>query len=235
MASAFRSASNTTYASRTNTTVTAPAGISDGDVLIYALFLGIAGTPPTPTAPSGFSAPSGGTWPITLGPTFGFTAHVRVWYKIASGEAGNYTATHSAANTQGFMFAVSGGSSSAPVATTNSGGEGPTTTALGLTTSGNDALIAFMGWDWGDTANNLSPPSGTTPAFTERIDVAPLIYLATGVLAAAGATGNKSHTNNSGLNVGSHPWAGVLLAVEASGGGGGVTTAPLQLLLGVGN
>lgn len=195
--------------------MTAPAGIQDGDILVFAIFAGIIGTAPTVTPPSGFSAPSGGTWPIQF--TDGsFGVNVYVWTKTASGESGNYTATHAAASSQGFMFAVPG-STGTPTATTNSGTNGPTTTALGLTTTGPNALIAFLGWDWGDTSNNLSPPTGSTPTFTERIDVAPLIYLATGVLATAGATGNKSHTNNSATS-GTHPWAGVLMKFESAGG-----------------
>ena len=230
MASAFRSSSNTTYASRTNTTVTAPAGISDGDVLIYSLFVGAVGSAPTATAPSGFSAPSGGTWPIQINDG-AFFARIYVWYKIASGESGNYTATHAAGSSQGSMIAVSGGSSSAPTATTNSATTGTTSTATGLTTAGNDALVAFLGWDWGVTSNDLTPPSGTTPTFTERIDVAPLHYLATGVWASSGATGNKSMTNN-GSGVPNSPWAAVLLAVEASGAAASLVHR--NLLLGVG-
>jgi hypothetical protein len=212
MASAFRSSSNTTYAVRVNTTITAPASIADGDVLLLTMFIGRAtgsGPPATPTPPTGFALLAG-TWPIAVDDGTGFMAHVRVYYKIASGESGDYTVTHTTSTTQGLMFAVSGGSSSSPACTQNSG-TGTTTTALGLTTTGADALIAFLGWDWGDTAANLVAPAGTTPAFTERVDVAPLTYLATGVLAAAGATGDKTQTNNSN---GGNPFVGILIAVE---------------------
>lgn len=226
MAVAFRSSSNTTYASRTNTTVTAPASIADGDVLIYSLFVGASGSAPTATAPSGFSAPSGGTWPIAINDG-GFFANVYVWYKIASGESGNYTATHASGSSQGVMFAASGGSSSAPTATTNNG-IGATTTYTGLTTSANDALVAVIGCDWADFTNNLSPPTGTTPTFTERIDVT-LTYLATGVMTTAGATGNKTMTNNCG---GAGRWTGVMLDIEPSGAA--ATTVHRNLLLGVG-
>lgn len=215
-AAAFRSASNTTYANRTNTTITAPAGIQDGDVLILAFGLAAATPgPAAPTAPSGFALVTG-TWPIALTDTT-FDMDIRVYYKIASGESGDYTITHAAASSQGLMFAVSGGTSAQPAATTNSATSGTTTTALGLTTSGNDALVAFIGFDWASTSNNLTAPSGSTPTFTERIDVAPLIYLATGVLSAAGATGNKTMTNN-GSTSANTPWAGMLVAIEASGG-----------------
>lgn len=211
MGADFRSINNTTYAVRTNTTVTAPAGIQNGDVLFYVLFIGLSGTPPTPTPPAGFSLPNGGTWPIPLSDG-SFGVRIYVWYKIASNESGNYTATHSSSTTQGVMFSVQGGSNSAPNTTTNPG-LGSTTTALGLTTTGPNALIVFISWDWGDTFNNLSPPSGSTPTFTEKLDVAPLTYIASGVLASAGATGNKTITNNTAS--GSYPNAGVLIAIEA--------------------
>jgi hypothetical protein len=210
----FQTTSNTTYASRTNTTVTAPTGITDGDLLLYSLFLG-ASSPVTATAPSGFALPSGGTWPIQVTDGGGFDGVRYVWYKIASGESGNYTATHATASTQGVMVRVSSGNGAQPVATTN-GGSGVTTTFTGLTPAANGALIIVMGTDWADTANNLTAPGGTTPTFTERLDVAPLSYVASGNLATAGATGNKTMTNNSSVN---GMWTGVMLCVEPSAGG----------------
>lgn len=215
-AAAHRSDSATTYASRTNTTCTAPAGIADGDVLLIVFDIAAATSAPTPTAPSGFVAVSG-TYPINILDSSNFNVGVYVWYKIASGEAGNYTVTHSTASSQCYMKAVSGGSSSQPASTTNSGSSSPTV-ALTITPAGNDALVMFVSSDWADTANALSPPTGTTPTFTERLDTsvtAGLLYVADGVLATAGATGNKSITNNSGVN---GMWGGVLVVVEASGG-----------------
>ncbi|MDH4235603.1 MAG: hypothetical protein OEV17_00015 [Nitrospira sp.] len=215
----FESISNTTYASRTNTTVTAPSGIANGDTLFYALFTG-ASSPVTATAPSGFALPSGGTWPIAVVDEGSFDGRYYVWYKIASGESGNYTATHAAASTQGVMWRVSGGDGAQPAATTNFGTT-PTapndSTATGLTTTNNGALVMVVGWDWADTTNNLTGPSGTTPTFTERLDVT-LTGLWTGNLATAGATGNKTFANNSN-NTGTWPWAASMLVVEPSAGG----------------
>lgn len=229
-AAAHRSDSSTTWATRTNTTCTAPAGIQNGDVLILAFAIG-ENSPPTPTAPSGFALVSG-TWPIDVVGGL-FHVHFRVWYKIASGESGNYTVTHASASSQCYIKAVSGGSSSQPAATTNSG-TGTTTTASTITPSGNDSLVLFVAHDWGSTANALSPPTGTTPTFTERLDpgtVAGIMYAADGVLSTAGATGNKTQTNNS---VGSDPWAASLVVVEASGGGGSPPPPPSRMMMGVG-
>ena len=218
-AAAHRSDSATTYGSRTNTTCTAPAGIQNGDVLLLVFDVAAATNAPSPTAPSGFAAVAG-TWPIDLR-DLGFNVDVYVWYKVASGESGNYTVTHSAASSQCYIKAVSGGSSSQPASTTNSNTEGSTTTALSITPSGNDALVMFVSSDWGDTANALSPPSGTTPTFTERLDpgtTSGILYVADGVLGTAGATGDKSITNNNNAGGPLSPWAGVLVVVEASGG-----------------
>lgn len=211
-AAAFRSASNTTFASRTNTIVTAPAGIVDADVLVLLGLTGAATTAPTATPPAGFAEVTG-TWPVSLTDTGSFNVRVWIWYKIAASESGNYTFTHASASSQGEMMAVSGGASAKPNATQNNG-TGLTSTALGLTTVADQSLVAYFGTDWGTTGNNLSPPAGTTPTFTERLDIAPLVYLATGILSPAGATGDKTQTNNSGL---SDPWSAYLVAIEAAG------------------
>ena len=212
MAVAYRSAANGTYGAKTNTTVTAPAGIQDGDVLIFFLFIAISGTPPTPTAPAGFTAITG--FPSIQFGLSGFNGRIYGWSKVAASESGNYTATHSNASSQGLMLAasVTAGQTPAVQATTNTG-TGTTTTALGITTVADGDLVVFIGTDWGTTTNNLTAPSGSTPTFTERVDVAPLIYMATGNLATAGATGNKTQTNNSS---GTDPWSGSLIGITAA-------------------
>lgn len=213
----FGSISNTTYASRTNTTVTAPSGIQNGDTLFFALFVGRAGSYNTATPPAGFSALSGGTWPMQSNDT-SFFASIYIWYKIASGESGNYTATHSSSSTQGVMWRVSNGDGSIPASTTNvQVGAVADSTAIGLTTTNNGALIIVAGWDWADTTNDLAGPSGTTPTFTERLDVT-LTGLWTGNLATAGATGNKTFANNSNTSS-NRPWFASMIAVEPSAGG----------------
>jgi hypothetical protein len=83
-----------------------------------------------------------------------------------------------------------------PAPTQNVGTNSSTYTFLGVTTTVDSTLVMLFGSDWNDTANNLTPPTGTTPTFTEQVDIAGE-YLATGVLSPAGATGNKTMTNNS--------------------------------------
>lgn len=231
----FQTISNTTYASRTNTTVTAPSGIQDGDILFYAHFAASTGTgTKTVTAPTGFGAVDGGTWPLNINDG-SFGASIRVWYKIASGESGNYTATHASLNTQGVMWRVSGGDSAAPKANTNSGtsGSAADSTALSLTTLNNGALVIVVGWDWADTANNLTGPSGTTPTFTERLDTT-LTGVWSGNLATAGATGNKTFANNTSDGVSQNPWATTMIVVEPAAGGGGSASRQSLMLMGMG-
>lgn len=220
MAASFRSASNTDWASRTNTTVTAPAGIQNGDLLLFGIATGMQTTDaPDASPPADFVAVPGPTWPfeVTDG---GFNMEIRLWRKIASGESGNYTATHSACESVGAMICVSGADATSPLvpnATANSG-TGSTSTALGLTTAANGSLVIYWAYDWADTTNALSPPSGSTPTFIERIDTgaaADNVYVATGELATAGATGNKTQTNNSGT----HAWMAFLIAVQPPTGG----------------
>lgn len=226
----FQSVSNTSYATRTNTTVTAPSGIQDGDVLLFSLFVG-GSSPVTATPPSGFALPSGGTWPISVADSSGFDGRRYVWYKIASGESGNYTATHASGWSQGVMVRISGGDGAQPLATTNDG-IGSTSTFTGLTTTTDGAMVIIIGTDWNDSSNNLSPPSGTTPTFTERLDVAPLHYVATGIMTTAGATGNKTMTTNSNSD---GPWTAVMLAINGTAGGGGssllIQPRPMSALL----
>lgn len=227
MAADYRSHSSTTYASRTNTTITAPAGIVDGDVLVLFFLVGVAGTPPTPTLPSGFSVIQG---PTTVSDS-GFSVASRVAIKGASGESGDYTVTHSAASSQGVIVCVSDGDIAQVVSSANSG-TNTTSTATGVTTPTNDSLVIFGAHNW-DLYGTASPPAGTTPTFTERLDSATsLIYAATGPLATASATGNKSHANLNTFTT--YPWAAWLVAVGASAGGGGASLVHRNLLLGVG-
>ena len=202
---AYRSVANTTYASRTNTTITKPTGVADGDVMIMMFIIGAAGTPPTPTLPAG--------WTVIQGPTTqsagGFQVTRRLAWKVASSEGADYTVTHSAGSSQGAIVAVQN-ASSASIVSSNNGGTGSTTTATGITPSVDQSLIIFMAHNWVLYGTGLVP-TGDTPVFTERLDSATsIIYVATGVLGTAAATGNKTHAN---LNTASDGWGAFLVSV----------------------
>lgn len=219
MALAVRSSSVLPYSSHTNPVITAPAGIQDGDILVIWAAIGNA-TPPTPTPPAGFTVATGFPAQDTGG---GFTVKDYVWTKTASSESGNYTVTQAVSNSELLMFAVSGGSTGlSPNPTINvhdSGvGGGVTTTMLGLTAAAN-SLIVVLSQDFGDTSNNLSPPTGTTPTFTtffsKTTGGAVLTLAASGVYAPGGPTGDKTMTNNNGTGV---PWGGFMLAFAPPAG-----------------
>lgn len=223
---AYRSSSAVAYASHTSTTITAPTGIQNNDILIIFFLLG-ASSPPTPTPPSGFSVLTGFPVTVTNG---GFSVSSYCWYKVASSESGNYTVTHSTSSSAAYMVAVSGGvTTSAPTATTNTG-TGSTTTMLSITTTNANSFIMAVNQDWGDFSNTLTPPSGSTPTFTSRLSEL-ILFAADGVLATAGATGNKTMTNNNNGALGT-PWSGYLIKVEASTGG--PTKTCTMTLLGAG-
>lgn len=207
---AFVASTNTTYTSRTNTTVTKPTGTANGDLVLLGILTGSAGgNAPDPTPPAGFTLLTG--FPITA--TDGaFTIETRIYHRIAASEGADWTFTHTSASSQGFALTYTGVDATTPIdvnPSTNQG-TGSTTTATGITTVTNNAMVVYVAHDWGDTANPLTAPTGTTPTFIERIDTT-VVYAADGLLATAGATGNKTQTSNSGV---SGAWGATLIALR---------------------
>lgn len=207
----YRNHSQTTYASRSgSTTVPIPAGTAVGDTL---LFVFVDGRNPAPSTtigpPPGFSPLPG--FPSSMSVS-GFQVDLRAYYKIAAAnEPTTYTITHTGAalSTQAMLIAVSGGSG-VPMVTVRKG-TGQTGTATGLTTTVPNTAMLFIEHNW-ELYGSSVPPTGATPTFTERSDLSSsLLYLASGVMATPGATGNKAHGNgNIATNEG---WQSVLIAV----------------------
>lgn len=206
MAITFIAATNTTYASRTNTTVNAPTGLTNGDYVLVCILTG-GGTPPDAVAPSGWTQLTS-----TSAVSGGFTVKMKVYGKVASSEPTSWTWTHNASSSQGFALAYRGVNTTTPmdVTPTTSNTTASTTTWTGVTTITNGAMIVAMEHDWGDNTIDTVVPTGTTPTFTERLDVV-LSYACDGIMTTAGATGNKSHTNNS---TGGDPSQGHLFALR---------------------
>ena len=100
MAISWVSGSNTTYAGRTNTTVTAPTGIQDDDALVALIVTATGGEAPNPTFPSGFSEI--GTV-IDVADQNGFNMELRVGIKRAASESGGYAFTHANCSSQGWV------------------------------------------------------------------------------------------------------------------------------------
>jgi len=183
----IRSVSTVGQSSRVNTTITAPTGIVNGDLLV-AVFGSISLTVLDVTPPAGWNY-------LTAGDFYSVDRHtLRIYYKVASSESGNYTFSHSSAETEGVIFAISGADTTNPfnpIPTVNQV-LNSTATALGLSPERDSCVIicAYL------CENNLGPItglSGTTPTFTEYYDPVSFgnMYVAGGVLAEAQATGNK--------------------------------------------
>lgn len=209
----FRSDSQLGNATRTNTVITAPAGIQNNDALLIIFEIGATPAPPIPTPPAGFTVLSG--FPLNRADSFGFRVDTYAWVKIAASESGDYTVTHTSAFSNAYMLAASRTNIGTPIdpAPTTNIGLGDTATALGLTTVINNSLIVYYcsRWNW----PGINPPGGATPTFTTRDDgVDGTLFISTGVLSPPGATGNKVATGL--LNTPTEPWASGLIAIRAA-------------------
>ncbi len=194
-----------TVGSRTNTTIPAPAGIQDGDILLALLDVG-GSTSPAVTPPSGFTEITTTGWPLTYARADPWQVKVHAYWKVASSESGNYTFTHSSASTEAIMFAISGADTTTPVSPTsthyetNLGNTQNTMVAPGLTTPRDSSVVVGAWSNW--NGMNTTPPTGTTPTFTEYFDggAGGVFYVCGGTLATAGATGDKT------LSIGGKGW-----------------------------
>lgn len=216
MGSSQRAFEITTYDNRINTIITVPAGTVDGDVLLFAFVMGAAGTPAL-TPPAGLTLVSGPEDVVVSG----FTVQRWFYYRTASSEPASYTFVHDSQSTEALCIAVQGGTG-APTVTSNSG-IGLAATATGLTTTAASSYVGYICHNW-ELFGSALPPTGTTPTFSEESDSASnLLYYAQGVLASAGATGDKIQVVNTNVLDG---WGAFLATVNAAGGGATTITVP---------
>lgn len=178
----------TTGAARTTSTVTAPASIADGDILLFYLLCDTNGTV---TLPTGFTNFTGS--PYNNAGYLGAGLWIFAAWKRAASESGNYSATHTSRSTAGMMAAYRGciasGTPTDATPTTNQG-TSTTPTWTGVTTATDGTLLVAYGN--GDTTAGTS-----SSTMTERNDfnAAPdsgMLYDI--VQTSAGATGNKTAT-----------------------------------------
>lgn len=229
MAIAVGSVSNTpTLASRTNSTITAPTGITNGDLLVAVLHVGNTGAAAlTVTPPSGFTA-------VTNSPSThrkandNYNISTHVFRKVASSEAGNYTFTHTTADTEGYMYRLTGADTTTPIdvnpAVQNAvaPSNGSTTTYPTLTTVTNGAFIIFAESDW--DGPGTASPTGTTPTISVRRQGS-ITWIGDGTLATAGATGARTRANINGNGttlVTYAPWTSIVVAIRPAASGGTV-------------
>lgn len=215
MAAAFGSLGTIlTYGSRTNSTLSKPASVSNGDTLLAFLFVGRSGSYLTPSvASTGFT--SAGTAPQNVDASF--YATFSCFKKVitdAGSEPSSYTFTHTSASSGGFIVRISGSNGTVNASSTRSEKVASTTrTWNSITPDVDGCYIAAAGFDWADDANNLTPPTG----YTERVD-ATVLYYCDLVQTTAAATGNISHACNSNA-FGNSPRGGWLIALEPAASG----------------
>lgn len=205
-APAFRSHTLSTYGSVANAVLDKPVGTAQNDVLVAALIQALSSAPVNATPPAGWTAIGS-----FLAPTDGgFFAKFSLWWlRAGAAEPATYQWSLAANNNcQGFIGAYSGciGSGNpVDVFSQNSANAILVATALSVTTTGPNRLLLYLGhsWDIADVAPPASPP------MTERADS--LLYAADQVIAAAGATGDRTQTQTS-----NNPWSACLVALKGA-------------------
>lgn len=191
----FRSDSKVDFGNRTNTTIPPPAGIEDDDGLLIIHAVGGSGVPPTATPPDGFVALP--NFPVLYSdgePGVAFTYRVNAWLKVADGESGDYEVVHAAGLSTAYMLAGVDVDTADPVEPDPEidTGSGDPTTVPGITTPRDNSLVILWCACWELFNGGTSPPGGSTPTFTERYDGSSTLYVATGQMVTAGATGDKT-------------------------------------------
>lgn len=194
------------YGARTNVTQPLPAGVANGDMLIWCVVTGNS-TQVTPSFPAGWTAMGS---PQTGADAGSFDWCAVMGYRVASSEPASYTATHAACSSESLMLRIDGtGTLSVDAFSqgTHTADGSATTTAPAVTTTVADDLLIFLSLNWDEAA--LAPPTG----MTERQD-SEFVYLATQALSATGSTGDRTQTHSFS------PWFGNLVAIKDVGGGG---------------
>jgi hypothetical protein len=199
VAPSYRSNTTRVWQLSTSCPVTMPAGLTIGDAMVLIEVHGDANASlPSATVPAGWTA-IGSEFFVNDGA--GFYVKARAWYKIASDNETGFSITWTGnANIENSyeLLAYSGVNPANPLGgvtpTTNQMASGSTTsTGTSVTTTINNSKLIFAEFDWNDNTNDTTPPTG----MTERADFQ-ILYAADQTITPVGATGNKSHTNNSG-------------------------------------
>jgi hypothetical protein len=211
MAVSFVGLTDSGYASRVGEVTSAvPGGVADGDLLILAVILG---------NPSG----AGQLFPITpTGWTIlsatgvqdgsGFDLTTNIYWRVASSEPASYLIDYidNSLPSEAVMVAYRGTATGTLGYTVNTG-TGSTTTMSGMTADVDGTRFLFIAHDW-QASGGRTPPAGTTPTWTERLDASgSLMYVADGSLDNGQSTGNDTYTTANGA---SEPWTAVVVAIE---------------------
>lgn len=207
---AFVGVTDSGYAGRSGSvTSSVPGGVTDGDLLILAVLLGNGSGAIYPVTPSGWTQFAG--MPSSVNDISGFTVTTSLYWRIASSEPASYVVDYEDFShpSNAAMFAYSGVGSTPDI--TVATGVGPTVTLSGMTAAVDGTRFALIAHNW-TAAGGFTPPSGSTPTWTERLDASgSLFYAADGVLNSGEATGDDTLTFNNAAN---EPWTAILLALE---------------------
>lgn len=154
---------SSTFGSTGTLTTVAPADIVSGEGLfLFSATDLLAAATNTFTPPAGFNSLIPYTRANAAGDGIGFQA----WYKIASGESGDYVVTETAARlSTTAMLRVSGlepSSVTIDVATCATGTAEPVTTPVIAATTDDTMILTVYSWDQGKTL--VAAPSGVTQA-----------------------------------------------------------------------
>lgn len=205
------------FAVRENITLAKPSGTTEGDLLIAWIITYTESTEAEDvSAATGWAPVPGASWPAEWQNGVA-NMEGRAFYKFATGsEPSSYTFDHGSNYSEGWIVRFSSADQSTPFVPTPTinSGNAADSTYTGLTTARDGSLILLVHHDNGDSSTALSPPTGSTPTFTTRVSTsngASVTWGATGVLATAGATGNKTMANNA--NTGNY-WTAVMIAVQ---------------------
>jgi hypothetical protein len=226
---AFRAASsnNEIDVSGTTITLTKPTGTADGDGMVVGIALdNVAGTVNTL---AGWTAHPGNPKTITAD-----GQRMYSFYKVAASEGASYVWTVDLAGSSGICAAMASfsGRAASPFSVTPTSLSSNTASAspramdvTGLTPTAGADLCYIGGLDVvGSPSVSFTPPSG----YTEAVDTQEAGHNASITLAykenvAASATGTVSATGT--LASGTAGYAAFLYSIDASGGGGGASTA----------
>jgi MSHA biogenesis protein MshQ len=195
-------------------TITAPAGLASGDVMIAYVAQNTSGLPAVSAAPTG--------WIAVLERDDGSSIGGSVYYRVATSAdvAGTTTYTwtfQGSARSGGLILAFSGVSASAPVVTSASQANANSGfyTAPSVTpgTANTELVVLFAA---GNGNGGMNSPAGTASAFVGGTGAGPnglVIGAFTEALTASTATGQlQSSVNNSAVNI------GVTLALQPGSG-----------------
>ena len=218
------SSSNFTPNPRTSVEVVAPAGIQDGDIIVFA-----GHTLRTSGSPDEFGLPSGFTQWASAVFSYDYDTRLAMGWKRASSESGNYTFTTTNSSYTYIALVVIRGciqtGDPADVAISNTA---YTTTNTVLRAAGisptHDGMLVWAGASRVGS-NSLSVPSGMTERANGGSSSSSKMAMADLVI-SAGATGNKD-----GTTVSTNGKHAMMVALREHGAAGGLSIPLLNHLL----